>query len=200
MAVKGIFSPEEKLLKLLRGGSERGAGAIKKAPRESAEPSYRIDRPYANLSIIKTMNRFLFIVFFISLAYLLFKFFRPSIYTARMAEVKTIEPITKLSDATEKQHKDVSFEDIKREDLFIPSYNKTSIIDGPFKNQAGMADFTLKGIVTGKNPQAIIEDKKDNKTYFLFKGDRLLDFEVKDILEGKVILETAEGVDIELKL
>ncbi len=60
-------------------------------------------------------------------------------------------------------------------------------------------DLNLLGIVSGDNPQAIIEDKKSQKTYFLKKGDFLGDFELKDIQKGKVILDLS-GQQFELSL
>ena len=52
------------------------------------------------------------------------------------------------------------------------------------------AGLGLMGVVSGARPQAIIQDNKSKKTYFLNKGDKLGDVELKEILEGegKVIL------------
>jgi type II secretory pathway component PulC len=50
------------------------------------------------------------------------------------------------------------------------------------------SQLNLLGVVWGEKPQAIIEDKKAQKTYFLNKGESLDSVEVKDIFENKVIL------------
>lgn len=47
----------------------------------------------------------------------------------------------------------------------------------------------LVGIVPGNNPQAIIEDIKNQKTYYLIKGQSVNDISIEDINEGTVILE-----------
>jgi hypothetical protein len=47
----------------------------------------------------------------------------------------------------------------------------------------------LVGIIAGNNPQAIIEDKKSQKTYYLIKGQTVNDITVEDISEGGVTLE-----------
>jgi hypothetical protein len=59
--------------------------------------------------------------------------------------------------------------------------------------------YTLAGVITGENPQAIVEDKTSKKVYFLNKGQYLGDFKIDDIIEGKVILEL-KGQRFELSL
>lgn len=51
-----------------------------------------------------------------------------------------------------------------------------------------LKDLSLVGIISGDSPQAIIEDKKANKTYYVTKGQYIGEFMVEDILEGKVII------------
>jgi len=58
-------------------------------------------------------------------------------------------------------------------------------------------DLKLVGISWGTDPQVIIEDTKDNKTYFLKTGDTISKFKIETILKDKVILE-AEGQKMEL--
>lgn len=60
-------------------------------------------------------------------------------------------------------------------------------------------DINLVGIVAGDNPQAIIEDKKTQKAYYVSKGQFIGEFRVDDIGEGKVILDYA-GQKFELYL
>ena len=57
----------------------------------------------------------------------------------------------------------------------------------------------LVGIVAGDNPQAIIEDKKAQKTYYLNKGQSFNGYVVEEILENKVVLDY-EGKKISLFL
>ena len=57
----------------------------------------------------------------------------------------------------------------------------------------------LVGIVAGDNPQAIIEDKKAQKTYYLNKGQSFNGYVVEDISENKVSLDY-EGKKISLFL
>ena len=50
-------------------------------------------------------------------------------------------------------------------------------------------DFSLLGVVTGNDNQAIIEDKKANNTFMVYEGDEFKGFTVHDIKEGFVILD-----------
>jgi hypothetical protein len=47
----------------------------------------------------------------------------------------------------------------------------------------------LVGIVPGDSPQAIVEDKKNQKTYYLIKGQSINGITVEEIDEDKVTLE-----------
>lgn len=60
-------------------------------------------------------------------------------------------------------------------------------------------DLNLLGIVEGARNQAIVEDKEANRTFFLYKGDRLGEFEVYDIKSSRVILDY-KGEKIELNM
>lgn len=50
-------------------------------------------------------------------------------------------------------------------------------------------DLGLVGIITGEEPQVIIENKKTLKTYYLNKGQSFDGYVVEEISEGKVVLE-----------
>lgn len=60
-------------------------------------------------------------------------------------------------------------------------------------------DINLLGIVSGQKPQAVIEDKKTQKTYFLNQGDSFGQTRVLEIKEGKVVLDY-KGKNFELFL
>ena len=62
-----------------------------------------------------------------------------------------------------------------------------------------LQDLNLLGVITGDDNQAIIEDKKTKRTFFLYKGDSFREFKVYDIREGSVTLDY-EGEKIELKM
>lgn len=72
-------------------------------------------------------------------------------------------------------------------------------IFGPAQGESGQAQAVitsddissalgLVGIITGPDPQAIIEDKKDQKTYYLKRGESFNNVTVEEISEGKVVV------------
>ena len=60
-------------------------------------------------------------------------------------------------------------------------------------------NYSLKGVMGGDNPQAVIEDKKSKQTYFLSQGQLLGEFKVDEVQEGKVIFDI-NGQKMELSL
>ncbi len=62
-----------------------------------------------------------------------------------------------------------------------------------------LKDINLIGIIAGNDPQAIIEDKKTEKTYYVSKGQLIGDLLVEEILDGKIILNL-KGQKFELYL
>lgn len=64
---------------------------------------------------------------------------------------------------------------------------ETPVDEGP-KMEDIKEQLSLLGVIGGDKPQAIIEDKKMQKTYFLNKGGIFDQVQVKDILDNKVIL------------
>jgi len=52
-------------------------------------------------------------------------------------------------------------------------------------------DISLVGIISGENPQAVIEDKKAQKTFYVNKGQFIGEMQVEDIQEGKIIINYA---------
>ncbi len=52
-----------------------------------------------------------------------------------------------------------------------------------------ISNLNLIGFVSGEKPQAIIEDKKAGKTYFLYEGDSFNGCSVLKIEDNKVVLE-----------
>lgn len=60
-------------------------------------------------------------------------------------------------------------------------------------------DINLLGVISGDNPQAIIEDKKSQKTCYLTKGQMIGEFQVEYIGEGKIILNYS-GQKFELNI
>ena len=76
---------------------------------------------------------------------------------------------------------------IKGKQLFGASSATKSAGEQP----AGMdisKKFNLVGIIAGDQPQAIIEDKETQKTYYLYAGQSFGDATVEEVNNGKVVL------------
>jgi hypothetical protein len=78
-----------------------------------------------------------------------------------------------------------------------PVLNEKKTAPSPGKEL--ISGLNLLGIITGNANQAIIEDKKTDKTYFLYQGDVFGNFKVFSISATGVILDY-QGEKIELKI
>ncbi|MBU1006656.1 MAG: hypothetical protein KKH08_03575 [Candidatus Omnitrophica bacterium] len=87
----------------------------------------------------------------------------------------------------------------KTADLITQEIPLTKELPEPLSGTEIVKDLSLLGVVTGEYDQAIIEDKKADKTLFLYKGDTLREFKVYDIKEGIVTLDY-KGEKIDLRI
>lgn len=90
--------------------------------------------------------------------------------------------------------------ELEKRNIFGPSlYAENPASPGEPALKESIKDLNLLGIVSGKNPQAIIEDKKEGKTHFVNKGDSIGPLRVEEITEDRVILNyRGERLDLVL--
>lgn len=88
-----------------------------------------------------------------------------------------------------------SFEDyqklLDKKAIFAPparSSSKAKETEGPGLPDL-VKDLNLVGIIPGNHPQVIIEDKRNGQTLFLKKGETINYIRVKNIQNGRVVLE-----------
>ena len=62
-----------------------------------------------------------------------------------------------------------------------------------------LSNFKLVGIIWAKNPQAIVEHTKEQKTQLLSVGDKIDNLTVKNIYQEKIILATGDNREWELR-
>ena len=89
---------------------------------------------------------------------------------------------------------------VQRRNIFSPVRLIDNIDESKEKRKALqdlLKDLVLVGISWGKEPQAMIENKKVNQTYFLKAGEVINNLKIESILKNKVIL-TYEGEKGEL--
>ncbi len=217
------FSPEEKLLRLIRGKkrdeSKPAAGKIE-GPAE-IPPTTGIQNmkysPPPNKTVADKWRYFEFVnlaLVIILVVVIMFYIFdlvssNPSFGRLHKSEAASRRPRPAISEPqnakSEAQPTPFSTyaEAIGKRELFKPPKSE-AVKEKPAAQKTESASDKLKylsliGIIGGERPQAVIEDKKDKKTYFLNKGQTVSEMKVEDILKDRIILDF-DGEKIELVL
>lgn len=216
MAKQG-FTPEEQLLKLIEKGDEAetakfrlrrklllNLGNLKGLWRSLTKGISRLLTRLSNglkEPNLKVLNKIFFILSAILLSYSVagFVFGRPDI-----KEVYKKSRLIKWKQSEQEAVSEVRpflhyLGMVNRRNIFSPIALKETKKPEVKKKQLQemVKDLSLVGISWGKEPVAMIEDKKAKKTYFLKKGMRINKFKIEDILKDRVIL-SFEGEKIEL--
>jgi type II secretory pathway component PulC len=191
-------SPEEKLLRLIRAPKNNqdfpkdknstvsnGAPKIKSSLRILI---YSLLQKHLSFSNIRKITLFLLVV---SCIYLVISLVYPWIGLKRIVLPKvTPEKIVQPKIERKQEIKPFEFyrEGIGNRQIFSSAPTQGTGIPASGINVNIMKDINLVGIISGENPQAIIEDKKTQKTYYVTKGQFIGEFQIEDIQEGKIIL------------
>jgi hypothetical protein len=198
-AMKENMLPEEKLLKLIRKDvQQQNAGASASVSRK--KPVFgSLRRAYGFLLNIRVAVIFLFVV---SSAY----FMAEVIYS--FVGLKKISagfvPPEKLGGTGAPALPDIKpcqyyLDGIAGRQVFKIAYAGNTEPSLSAAGSESIRDFSLVGIISGDNPQAIIQENKTQKTYYLNKGQAIAEYTVEDVLPDKVILN-AGGQRYELFL
>lgn len=202
-------SPEEKLLRLIRGEKKPKDKVLPRdeGQRTAAPPQKRIAAPQPKVGsdYIRFVNIGLIAVLVVIAGALLadainFRSKRQA-YVAETAPKPAEEPTPQPqpqppSDVSGNSDALIS-RDLFRPPIAAPANNAANIIAQPSYEK--LKDLSLKGIIAGDKPQAIIEDEKNKKSYFLYKGESVNDIKVEDIQTDRVILRV-NGEVLELTL
>jgi hypothetical protein len=175
--------PEEKLLRLIKNKAPASQGAAAteskaKIPIRNLMPKHL---PYFNT------RKILLAIFILSCIYLAASLAYP------LFGFKKITAINEIPEKTgEKQE---AKKDLKPLEYYSQPLAGSSMFNNAGTSQPAIAanvdllkDITLVGIITGANPQAVIEDKKSLKNYYVTKGQFIGQMQVEDIQEGKIII------------
>lgn len=185
---KGI-TPEERLLRLIR--------APKKPAPAAPEQAGRIKKPdlrplTAGLLNFQNIRKGILIAFIISCVYLGAAVIYPLFIPENPPFPKSAGSKTAAEKAILSQEA-VPFssypETIQNRRLFAGSVlrNEEGGVPVVLGNEL-IKDINLVGILSGESPQAVIEDKKTQKTYYVARNQLIGKFKVEDIQEGKIIL------------
>ena len=198
------ISPEERLLKLIKGAGKQKTSRLKAENSPDLKPLTqeiitKTSAPNLTQSIISSENIHkvtlaLFgaaiIYLLVSLAYPFFGLKKIRIPAVSSEKAESREIISKSEPASL--------------DFYLQGTNKRKIFSNPTAAasaaqdtaiptpaQAGelIKDIALVGIISGDNPQAVIEDKKTEKTYYVAKGQFIGEIQITDIQESKIIAD-----------
>lgn len=194
------LSAEERLLQVIQNGGESPAsgkrrlfGEFYQRIRSALGPrGHRPDRekaPGSNLvRLNKTLEAVLVLGLILSVANLFL--FRPDIgrMHSRVASANTPQGHPAF--------KPISVEEllgvIGSRNLFQPKIEEVLPVvpSGPAAELSGILEnLQLVGIAWGAQPEAMIREKKEGRTFFLKTGDQLKGVTVKEILKDRVIVE-----------
>ena len=189
-------SPEEKLLKLIRG--ERKPKF--KAHPEKAVISERIVQAKEDRSYVKFINISLIAILIIIAAVLIFDVINFNLKRPELvAEIAPKAEERQEPQLQPSQELSVDPKLLGSRDLFKASAAAVSPGAVPQASYDKLKELSLKGIIAGEKPQAIIEDEKNKKSYFLYKGESVNNIKVEDIQSDRVILRV-NGEVLELTL
>ncbi len=198
-------TPEEKLLKLIKKKKEPLAVPTTGEIKPEGQAPARLDGVLRSEifksrmfepAVLKNINRYLIIALGIITSYFLADliFVRPYRNIEKIAEKSALASLGKPG-ALESKGAVI----VKEYESYSSAVSNKNVF-GPYSeralsgadNAAASGDISerlgLVGVVTGNNPQAIIEDKKNQKTYYLNKGQSFDGYIVEEISEGKVTL------------
>lgn len=208
-------SPEEKLLRLIKKSKKKeepkkeeaaekveASGSASQAGKASARTA-SVPFPFTLRDFnTRAVNPILMII----LAGLLLYFIYDIFYTSyHKKEVDVFAENGELFKAEEKEEpldiKPYSYYSsaIEGRNIFLPQQVEIeAVVTGPTLEEIS-AGLSLIGIIAGDRPQAIIEDKKSGKSYFLYKGGLVGKTKIVEILEDSIVMEY-QGERFELVL
>ncbi len=205
------ITPEEKLLNLIRRSNKKPSKE-KSSAQEYIPAGHKLSKSVSasisrKASILKErnfvfagikslnfvlINRLVLLAVFASLLVLTFDLFFHSPDITKMKSSSKVR--LKIASLKDKEIKPYAYyeQEIAKRNLFssapFDSQVKRVIPAGPTFKEL-IKSLELLGIVSGDEPQVIIEDKKLRKTYFLFTGDYLGEIKVEEVYSDRVLLE-----------
>jgi len=206
--MKDESSPEDKLLNLIKNqkqspdGPAAKKGAIPAAGASKAEAVSRIQGLARELALALDIRKIIYILLVFASLYLVAALVYPYFGSKaiKFPEVEALKPAESGRAASVKK-KSFEFysEGIKKRDIFGATYSQEAPEEAAAVSLDLASAFNLVGIMAGDNPQAVIEDKAANKTFYAVRGQSFGEFKVEEILESKVIL-SSRGKRYELSL
>lgn len=201
----GKILPEDKLLRLIKGnrGGEipAGAGASEQPPsdfvinRSGTDLNFRFS--FLHLKICMAV-----VLAFAAALFMKNLFFPPYTQTITL-EPAVARPLPETAPGTADMPLESYLAGTETRAIFNTNTENPAEGIATANEQAMlselMADLNLMGVISGADPQAIIEDKKNQRTFYLKKEQYLGKLRVIDIQENKVTMDY-NGKQAELHL
>ncbi len=201
--MKDNLAPEEKLLRLIKGGEKPQITLLPKIKNREARQANKARAP--KFLAVFQAKRFIPLAFVLACAYLAVSFSWPLIFT-RKAELPAIEaeniPADRPEPAKAVKPLDYYLGQVRGRRVFANEFNQQPPAAEKPASAAGadlIKGINLVGIIAGENPQVAIEDLKSRRTYYVNKGQSVGDLTIDEIKEGKVIIDY-KGQKFELYL
>jgi type II secretory pathway component PulC len=198
--MKRDFSPEEKLLRLIKGPAKKDADKNKTETnflfrQNGSGPAKSISSAMSFMARginIKGANPVLLIIFICLLVYFLIDVAYNPYYkkeTEIVAEAEKEPAAVKEKALSGIEPYSYYTSGVEGRNVFLPQESEVSpVMAGPSADEIS-SNLALIGIIAGDKPQAIIEDKKAGKSYFLYKGGLAGQAKIIDISEDRVTME-----------
>ena len=216
--MKEHLSPEEKLLGLIKGKSRKPemlpqVVAVSVEPKQQQKPGWlKVDLRLGFKDALRSFEQVFFSAagiktvlwasFVLSCIYLGFSLVYP------LFGLRTIA-LPKVDSRSGREIVQPALKENKPFEYYVEAARGKQIFGGAVLQESGAApvrgsadlikDFNLLGVISGDNPQAVIEDKKIQKSFTVTKGQFIGEFQVEDIKEGKVMLNY-QGQRFELSM
>jgi hypothetical protein len=206
------ISPEEKLLRLIRNEPKQQLPPEKQSVLQTGrvnpaqEPVAQIKKDKAKIKLldrILSLNpaEIVLACFFTALAYFTGSIIYPLLMPPKVNIPNIQQDIQKEPVIEQPPIKPLEFYQtgVAQQKMFHSQPAQETAVSAAAVNHDILKDINLIGIITGNDPQAIIEDKRTEKTYYVSKGQLIGDLLVEEILDGKIILNL-KGQKFELYL
>ena len=197
----GDATPEEKLLKLIKGSpqppiTEKSDNPLKESPALfSKAPSHQ---KLYSIKLIKGGTFFsggIALILFFALSYQLLSgepvlsLPREKLFETPSLQFPSIEP--NVSESFEEYSKSFS-----ERNLFKSIGEPPPLMTGPRAEAVSFSDLSrnlyLSGIIFGDRPQAVIEDRSNGQIHYVESGDYIGDLQVIEVGEDRVLLRYGE--------
>jgi len=201
------LSPEEKLLRLIKGEKKQEAApepapqgiiAEEKIVAEAGGSKTLSESPAASVSKARPkpldIHKLLIVFAGVSIIFSATAFIYPMLNLSKVklpVVIKEEQPITTAEVKPKVRPWESYLAGLKSKQIFAAA-NAIDTSSSPVSVGNALdliKDINLVGIISSEPPQAVIEDKKTQKTYYLSKGQSIGELKVENIQEGKVVLD-----------